>query len=57
MRPGFLSLVSDDRIAKTLALMDRPRDARLTQQFAHDVGQRVESKATIEGSISSWERE
>jgi serine/threonine protein kinase len=48
----FLSLVSDDRIAKTLALMEKPKDARLTHQLAREVCQRVGSKGTIEGSIS-----
>ena len=48
----FLSLVSDDQIAKTLALMERPKDARLTHQLAREVCQRAGGKATIEGSIS-----
>jgi tetratricopeptide (TPR) repeat protein/predicted Ser/Thr protein kinase len=48
----FLSLVGDDRIAQTLKLMEKPKDARLTQQLARDVCQRVGSKATIEGAIA-----
>ena len=48
----FLSLVSDDQIAKTLTLMERPKDARLTHQLAREVCQRAAGKATIEGSIS-----
>src|SRR5271167_3695882 len=48
----FLSLVSDDQIAKTLTLMERPKDARLTHQLAREVCQRAGGKATIEGSIS-----
>src|SRR5271169_1043436 len=48
----FLSLVSDDQIAKTLALMEKPKDARLTHQLAREVCQRAGGKATIEGSIS-----
>ena len=48
----FLSLVSDARIAGTLTLMAKPKDARLTQQLAREVCQRTGSKATIEGAIS-----
>ncbi len=48
----FLSLVSDDRIAKTLALMAKPKDARLTHEVARDICQRTGSAATIEGAIS-----
>lgn len=48
----FLSLVSDDRIAKTLSLLARPEGARLTHQLARDICQRTGSKATIEGAIS-----
>jgi tetratricopeptide (TPR) repeat protein/class 3 adenylate cyclase len=49
----FLSLISDQRIAQTLALMSQPRDARLTPELAREVGQRTDSAATIEGSIST----
>jgi len=49
----FLSLVSDLRIAQTLALMTQPKEARLTQKLAREVCQRTASAATIEGSISS----
>ena len=49
----FLSLISDERIAQTLTLMARPKDARLTPDLARDVCQRTASAATIEGSISS----
>jgi len=48
----LLSLVSDDRIVKTLGLLAKPGDARLTHQLARDVCQRAGSKATIEGAIS-----
>ena len=48
----FLSLVGDDHIAATLKLMDKPKEARLTQQLARDVCKRTGSKATIEGTIS-----
>ena len=48
----FLSLISDQRIAQTLALMSQPKDARLTPELALQVGQRIGSAASIEGSIS-----
>jgi serine/threonine protein kinase/Flp pilus assembly protein TadD len=49
----FLSLLSDQRVAETLALMAQPKDARLTRELAREVCQRTASAATIEGSISS----
>jgi eukaryotic-like serine/threonine-protein kinase len=49
----FLSLVSDEHIAHTLQLMNKPRQARLTPELAREVCQRTASAATIEGSISS----
>src|SRR5580704_5536656 len=49
----FLSLISDERIVHTLALMAKPKDARLTPEVTRDVCQRTASAATIEGSISS----
>ncbi len=49
----FLSLISDGRIAQTLTLMAKPKDARLTPDVARGVCQRTASAATIEASISS----
>jgi tetratricopeptide (TPR) repeat protein len=49
----FLSLISEQRIALTLALMSQPKQARLTPELAREVCQRTASSATIEGSISS----
>ena len=49
----FLSIISDERIAHTLTLMAKPKDALLTPDVARDVCQRTASAATIEGSISS----
>ena len=49
----FLNLLSDQRIAQTLALMAQPKDSRLTQELAREVCQRTASVATIEGSIAS----
>jgi len=49
----FLSLVSDDRIGKTLALMQQPPDARLTPEIAQVVCVRTASAAVLDGSIGS----
>lgn len=49
----FLSVVSDSIIAHTLTLMSKPRTAPLTSDLAREVGQRLGSAATIEGSISA----
>ncbi len=49
----FLNLLSDERVAQTLALMSQSKDARLTSELAREVCQRTASAATIEGSISS----
>jgi serine/threonine protein kinase len=49
----FLNLLSDQRIARTLALMGQPKDARVTQELGREVCQRTASAASIEGSISS----
>jgi eukaryotic-like serine/threonine-protein kinase len=49
----FLNLLSDERIAQTLALMAQPKDIRITHELARDVCQRTASAGTIEGSISS----
>jgi serine/threonine protein kinase len=49
----FINLVSDDLVAQTLALMNQPKQTRLTPELARDLCQRTDSAATIEGSISS----
>jgi eukaryotic-like serine/threonine-protein kinase len=49
----FLNLVSDELVAQTLALMNQPKQTRLTPELARDLCQRTDSAATIEGSISS----
>jgi hypothetical protein len=49
----FLSLISDERIAQTLALMAQAKDARLTKELTREVCQRTAGAATIEGSIAS----
>ncbi len=48
----LLNLVSDARIARTLALMSQPKAATLTPSLAHEVCLRIGSAATIEGSIA-----
>ncbi|PYV64851.1 MAG: hypothetical protein DMG97_33765, partial [Acidobacteria bacterium] len=49
----FLNLLSDQRIAQTLSLMEQRKDTRLTGELVREVCQRTASSATIEGSISS----
>jgi tetratricopeptide (TPR) repeat protein len=48
----FLSLISDERIRKTLSLMSRPADARLTAEVAREVCERTASAAVLDGSIA-----
>jgi tetratricopeptide (TPR) repeat protein len=48
----FLSLISDERIRRTLPLMNRPADARLTPDLAQGVCARTGSTAVLEGSIA-----
>ena len=49
----FLSLVSDDRIRRTMLLMNQPADAPLTPDFARAVCVRTASAAVLEGSIAA----
>jgi serine/threonine protein kinase len=49
----FLSLVSEERIQKTLRLMGRLADARLTPELARDICERTASAAVLDGSIAS----
>ena len=49
----FLSLVSDERIRKTLNLMGQPGDAKLTPAIARELCQRTASAAVLDGSIAS----
>ncbi len=48
----FLSLVSDQRIRRTLPLMNIQSDARLTPEIAQGVCVRTASAAVLEGSIA-----
>src|SRR6185436_8642379 len=49
----FLSLISDQQIQQTLALMGQAKDARLTAEIAQHVCQRTASAAVMDGSIAS----
>jgi predicted Zn-dependent protease len=49
----FLSLVSEQRIQKTLRLMGQPADTKFTPEIARDLCQRTGGKAYISGSIAS----
>src|SRR5208283_1800547 len=49
----FLNVLSDSSLAKTLNLMTRPPDTKLTPDVAREVCQRAGSKAYIAGSIAS----
>jgi serine/threonine protein kinase/tetratricopeptide (TPR) repeat protein len=49
----FLSLVSDERIRRTLPLMNQPADARLTADVARIVCVRTGGAAVLQGSIAA----
>src|SRR5450631_3585104 len=49
----FLSLISDERIHRTLKMMGQPADARLTPDIAREICERTGSAAVLEGSITS----
>jgi tetratricopeptide (TPR) repeat protein len=49
----YLSLISDERIQRTLGLMGQPGDARLTPKLAEEICERTASAAVLEGSIAS----
>jgi eukaryotic-like serine/threonine-protein kinase len=49
----FLSVLSDSAVAKTLKLMTRPADTKLTPELARELCQRAGSKAYIAGAIAS----
>jgi tetratricopeptide (TPR) repeat protein len=48
----FLSVVPDQKVQQTLALMGQPKDAQLTPEIARQVCDRIGSTATLEGSIA-----
>jgi eukaryotic-like serine/threonine-protein kinase len=49
----FLNVLSDNTVAKTLKLMTRPPDTKLTPDVARELCQRAGSKAYLAGSIAS----
>jgi serine/threonine protein kinase/tetratricopeptide (TPR) repeat protein len=49
----FLNVLSDSEVAKTLQLMTRPADTKLTPGVAREICQRAGSKAYLAGSIGS----
>jgi eukaryotic-like serine/threonine-protein kinase len=49
----FLNVLSDSNVAKTLKLMTKPPDTKLTPDVARELCQRASSKAYIAGSIAS----
>jgi eukaryotic-like serine/threonine-protein kinase len=49
----FLSVVSEDRVEKTLAMMQQSPDARLTPEIAQGVCVRTASAAVLDGSIAT----
>jgi eukaryotic-like serine/threonine-protein kinase len=48
----FLNLLSDSRVANTLSLMGRAKDAHLTPELIREVCQRTQSTAALDGSIA-----
>jgi DNA-binding winged helix-turn-helix (wHTH) protein/tetratricopeptide (TPR) repeat protein len=48
----YLNLVSEGQIQQTLRMMKQPPDTRLTPELAHEVCQRTNGTAVLEGSIA-----
>jgi len=48
----FLSILSEERIQRTLGLMGQPADARLTPKIGQEVCERTGSAAVLDGSIA-----
>ncbi len=49
----FLSLISDQQVQQTLALMGQPKEGRLTPEMAQQICERTASAMVLEGSIAS----
>ncbi|MBV9341776.1 MAG: winged helix-turn-helix domain-containing protein, partial [Acidobacteria bacterium] len=49
----FLSLVSDQRIERTLVLMGLPAHTRLTPEIAKDICERTGATAVLDGSVAN----
>ena len=48
----FLDILPDERVSDTLALMGKPRDARLLPEVAREACERLNGAAVIEGTIA-----
>jgi eukaryotic-like serine/threonine-protein kinase len=48
----YLNLVSEGQIQQTLRMMKQPPDTKLTPEIAHEVCQRTNGTAVLEGSIA-----
>ncbi|HEX2452933.1 MAG TPA: protein kinase [Vicinamibacterales bacterium] len=48
----FLDILPDERVSDALALMGRPRDARLLPEVAREACERLSGTAVIDGSIA-----
>src|SRR5215469_7323800 len=48
----FLSMIPDQQVRQTLALMGQPKDARLTPETSRQICERTGSAAVLEGSIA-----
>jgi serine/threonine protein kinase len=48
----FLSMIPDQQVRQTLALMGQPKDARLTPETSQQICERTGSAAVLEGSIA-----
>jgi serine/threonine protein kinase/tetratricopeptide (TPR) repeat protein len=48
----FLRIIPEQQVQKTLGLMGKPSDARLTPEIAREVCQRTNSTAALNGSIA-----
>ncbi|MGC1106512.1 MAG: protein kinase [Candidatus Acidiferrales bacterium] len=49
----FLNIISGDRIAQALRMMEKPSDVRLTQDVAREVCERVNATTVVDGSIAA----
>jgi eukaryotic-like serine/threonine-protein kinase len=53
----FLNILSDSRVAATLAMMTRAPNTQITNDVAREICERTQSKAYIDGSISALGKE
>ena len=53
LQSPFFSLISDQQIRTTLALMGQPKDARLTPETARQICERTGSTAMLVGSVAA----